>query len=47
MNSTMLRVKIDRGDPTDLYEQVAGEIRRESQTAKKPSPANASHPRKT
>ena len=28
MNSTMLDVKIDRGDPTDLYEQVAGEIRR-------------------
>jgi GntR family transcriptional regulator len=24
----MLNVKIDRGDPTDLYEQVAGEIRR-------------------
>ena len=25
----MLRdVKVDRGDPTDLYEQVAGEIRR-------------------
>ena len=24
----MLPVKIDRGDPTDLYEQVAGEIRR-------------------
>jgi GntR family transcriptional regulator len=24
----MLRVKIDRSDPTDLYEQVAGEIRR-------------------
>ncbi len=24
----MLRVKVDRADPTDLYEQVAGEIRR-------------------
>jgi GntR family transcriptional regulator len=24
----MLNVKIDRADPTDLYEQVAGEIRR-------------------
>ena len=24
----MLDVKIDKGDPTDLYEQVAGEIRR-------------------
>ena len=24
----MLAVKLDRGDPTDLYEQVAGEIRR-------------------
>jgi GntR family transcriptional regulator len=24
----ILKVKIDRGDPTDLYEQVAGEIRR-------------------
>ena len=24
----MLNVKIDKGDPTDLYEQVAGEIRR-------------------
>jgi GntR family transcriptional regulator len=24
----MLRVKIDRRDPADLYEQVAGEIRR-------------------
>jgi GntR family transcriptional regulator len=24
----MLDVKLDRGDPTDLYEQVAGEIRR-------------------
>src|SRR3954451_7791506 len=23
----MLNVKVDRGDPTDLYEQVAGEIR--------------------
>src|SRR5262245_34756500 len=28
INSTMIRVKIDKGDPTDLYEQVAGEIRR-------------------
>src|SRR5512135_2975141 len=28
MNSIMLDVKVDRGDPTDLYEQVAGEIRR-------------------
>ena len=28
MNSTILNVKVDRGDPTDLYEQVAGEIRR-------------------
>src|SRR4051794_41646183 len=24
----MLNVKVDRGDPTDLYEQVAGDIRR-------------------
>src|SRR5438477_4309709 len=24
----MLAVKVDRGDPMDLYEQVAGEIRR-------------------
>ena len=24
----MLRVKVDKGDPTDLYEQVAAEIRR-------------------
>jgi GntR family transcriptional regulator len=24
----MLNVTVDRGDPTDLYEQVAGEIRR-------------------
>jgi GntR family transcriptional regulator len=24
----MLDVKVDRGDPTDLYQQVAGEIRR-------------------
>jgi DNA-binding GntR family transcriptional regulator len=24
----MLDVKVDRGDPTDLYEQIAGEIRR-------------------
>ena len=28
MTSIMLDVKVDRGDPTDLYEQVAGEIRR-------------------
>src|SRR5437763_6840040 len=28
MNSTMLKVKVDRSDPTDLHEQVAGEIRR-------------------
>ena len=28
MTSTMLDVKVDRADPTDLYEQVAGEIRR-------------------
>lgn len=28
MSSTMLRVKVDRAEPTDLYEQVAGEIRR-------------------
>ncbi len=28
MISTMLRVKIDRTDSVDLYEQVAGEIRR-------------------
>ncbi len=28
MTSTMLSVKVDRADPTDLYEQVAGEIRR-------------------
>ena len=28
MNSIMLSVKISRADPTDLYEQVAGEIRR-------------------
>src|ERR1700751_1459959 len=28
MSSTMLEVKIDRAEPTDLYEQVAGEIRR-------------------
>jgi GntR family transcriptional regulator len=28
MTSTMLTVKVDRQDPTDLYEQVAGEIRR-------------------
>lgn len=24
----MLRVKVDRGDPTELYEQVAAELRR-------------------
>jgi GntR family transcriptional regulator len=24
----MLDVKVDRGDPTDLYEQVAGQVRR-------------------
>jgi len=24
----MMRVKVDRADPTDLYQQVAGEIRR-------------------
>ncbi len=24
----MIRVKVDKADPTDLYEQVAGEIRR-------------------
>ena len=28
MTSTMLEVKIDKTDPADLYEQVAGEIRR-------------------
>src|SRR6266487_6896981 len=28
MNSSMLDVKVDKADPTDLYEQVAGEIRR-------------------
>src|SRR5690348_6787687 len=28
MRSTMLRVKIDRGDATDLHEQVAAELRR-------------------
>jgi GntR family transcriptional regulator len=28
MDSTMFTVKVDRRDPTDLYEQVAGEIRR-------------------
>ena len=28
MTSTMLNVKVDRQDPTDLHEQVAGEIRR-------------------
>ena len=28
MTSIMRYVKVDRGDPTDLYEQVAGEIRR-------------------
>ena len=28
MNSTFLNVKVDKSDPTDLYEQVAGELRR-------------------
>ena len=28
MTSTMIHVNVDRADPTDLYEQVAGEIRR-------------------
>ena len=28
MTSIMLDVKVDKSDPTDLYEQVAGEIRR-------------------
>jgi GntR family transcriptional regulator len=28
MSSTMLKVKIDRQEPTDLFEQVAAEIRR-------------------
>ena len=28
MNSTMLKVKIDRQEPTELFEQVAAEIRR-------------------
>jgi GntR family transcriptional regulator len=28
MTSTLLDVKIDKADPADLYEQVAGEIRR-------------------
>src|SRR4026208_2158900 len=28
MTSTMLTVKVDKRDPTDLYEQVAAEIRR-------------------
>jgi GntR family transcriptional regulator len=28
MTSTMLRVKVDREEPTDLHEQVAAEIRR-------------------
>lgn len=28
MTSTMLNVKVDRGDPTDLYQQVAAEVRR-------------------
>jgi GntR family transcriptional regulator len=28
MNSIMLEVKVDRAEPTDLYIQVAGEIRR-------------------
>jgi GntR family transcriptional regulator len=28
ITSTMFRVKVDRDEPTDLHEQVAGEIRR-------------------
>jgi GntR family transcriptional regulator len=28
VTSIILNVKVDKGDPTDLYEQVAGEIRR-------------------
>src|SRR6266702_1472118 len=28
MSSTIMRVKINRSDPTELYEQVAAEIRR-------------------
>ena len=28
MTSTILRVKVNKDDPADLYEQVAGEIRR-------------------
>ena len=28
MTSTILRVKVSRGDPTTLHEQVAGELRR-------------------
>ena len=28
ITSTMLNVKVDKSDPTDLYEQVAGDIRR-------------------
>jgi GntR family transcriptional regulator len=28
MNSTMIDVNVDRGDPIELYEQVAAEIRR-------------------
>jgi DNA-binding transcriptional regulator YhcF (GntR family) len=28
MNSTMLNVKVDRQEPTELFEQVAAEIRR-------------------
>jgi GntR family transcriptional regulator len=28
MDSTMLRVKVDRADPVELHEQVAAEIRR-------------------
>jgi GntR family transcriptional regulator len=28
MNSTMLKVKIDKQEPTELFEQVAAEIRR-------------------
>src|SRR5256885_12933959 len=28
MTSIMVYVKVDRGDPTDLHQQVAGEVRR-------------------
>src|SRR5215212_6578647 len=28
MTSTMFRVKVDRGEPTELHEQVAAELRR-------------------